>query len=74
MYLANLIYFGIQSLQIITLQHPKQTHYYAFTIGIMGFGFFAVTQIPIGAIPDITNNQEQVITSHGLSNFLKERF
>ena len=27
------------------------------------FGIFSITQIPIGAVPDITNNQVQVITT-----------
>ncbi len=34
-----------------------------FTVGIIGFGLFALTNIPIGAVPDITNNQVQVITT-----------
>lgn len=34
-----------------------------FTIGIIGFGVFSVFQISIGAVPDVTNNQVQVITT-----------
>lgn len=34
-----------------------------FTIGIFGFGLFSVFQISIGAVPDVTNNQVQVITT-----------
>ena len=34
-----------------------------FTAGIAGFGVFALTHIPIGAVPDVTNNQVQVITT-----------
>ncbi|WP_035654596.1 CusA/CzcA family heavy metal efflux RND transporter [Flavobacterium saliperosum] len=34
-----------------------------FTIGIIGFGLFSVFQISIGAVPDVTNNQVQVITT-----------
>ncbi len=34
-----------------------------FTLTIAGFGMFAITQIPVGAVPDITNNQVQVITT-----------
>ncbi len=34
-----------------------------FTITWVGFGIFALTQISIGAVPDITNNQVQVITT-----------
>lgn len=33
------------------------------TISIAGFGVFAIFQIPLGAVPDITNNQVQVITT-----------
>jgi len=34
-----------------------------FTAGIVGFGFYALSNIPIGAVPDVTNNQVQVITT-----------
>jgi len=34
-----------------------------FTSFIVGFGLYALSQIPIGAVPDITNNQVQVITT-----------
>ncbi len=33
------------------------------TISVAGFGVFALFQIPLGAVPDITNNQVQVITT-----------
>ena len=33
------------------------------TISIAGFGVYAIFQIPVGAVPDITNNQVQVITT-----------
>jgi len=33
------------------------------TISIAGLGIFSVLQIPVGAVPDITNNQVQVITT-----------
>ena len=36
-----------------------------FTITIAAFGLFAVFKIPVGAVPDITNNQVQVITTSG---------
>jgi len=36
-----------------------------FTLSIAGFGLYAVLQIPVGAVPDITNNQVQVITTSG---------
>ncbi|MBP6968861.1 MAG: CusA/CzcA family heavy metal efflux RND transporter [Prolixibacteraceae bacterium] len=46
-----------------------------FTATIIGFGLFALTQIPIGAVPDITNNQVQVITtSRNLSTQDVEQF
>lgn len=34
-----------------------------FTITIAAFGIFAVVNIPVGAVPDITNNQVQIITT-----------
>ena len=36
-----------------------------FTLTIVGFGIFSVFNIPVGAVPDITNNQVQVITTSG---------
>jgi len=33
------------------------------TLFLVGFGVFAILQIPLGAVPDITNNQVQVITT-----------
>ena len=33
-----------------------------FTIVLIGYGIFQTTQLPIDAVPDITNNQVQVIT------------
>ncbi len=36
-----------------------------FTLTIAGFGLFAVFHISVGAVPDITNNQVQVITTSG---------
>ena len=34
-----------------------------FTVGIVGFGLYSLSNIPIGAVPDVTNNQVQVITT-----------
>ncbi len=34
-----------------------------FVAGIVGFGVYSITQISIGAVPDVTNNQIQVITT-----------
>lgn len=36
---------------------------FLFTLFIIGFGLYSLSQIPIGAVPDITNNQVQVITT-----------
>ena len=48
---------------------------FLFTVFIIGFGIFSLTQIPIGAVPDITNNQVQVITtSRNLSTQDVEQF
>jgi len=33
------------------------------TLALIGYGSFSLTQLPIDAVPDITNNQVQVITS-----------
>ena len=33
------------------------------TAGMAGFGIYALLNLPIGAVPDITNNQVQVITT-----------
>lgn len=51
--LEKLIQYSINHKLIILL----------FTLGIIGFGLYSLTQIPIGAVPDITNNQVQVITT-----------
>ncbi|GAB3901057.1 CusA/CzcA family heavy metal efflux RND transporter [Spirosoma agri] len=34
-----------------------------FTLALVGWGIWSATQLPIDAVPDITNNQVQVITS-----------
>ena len=45
------------------------------TATMAGFGLFALMNIPIGAVPDVTNNQVQVITtSRNLSTLDVERF
>lgn len=51
--LNRIINFSIRNKLIVLL----------FTLSIAGFGIYAVTQIPLGAVPDITNNQVQVITT-----------
>lgn len=46
-----------------------------FTAFIIGFGLYSLSQIPIGAVPDVTNNQVQVITtSRNLSTQDMEQF
>ncbi|TXD46855.1 CusA/CzcA family heavy metal efflux RND transporter [Polaribacter sp. IC073] len=63
--LENIIKFSLKNKLIIFL----------FTTFIIGFGLFSLTQISIGAVPDITNNQVQVITtSRNLSTQDVEQF
>lgn len=46
-----------------------------FTLALIGGGFYALSHIPIDAVPDITNNQVQVVTtSPSLSAEEVERF
>ncbi|HNR06889.1 MAG TPA: CusA/CzcA family heavy metal efflux RND transporter [Saprospiraceae bacterium] len=46
-----------------------------FTLAILASGIYSLQHIPIGAVPDITNNQVQVITtSRNLSTQDVERF
>ncbi|MBC3787954.1 CusA/CzcA family heavy metal efflux RND transporter [Spirosoma utsteinense] len=51
--LNAIIRFSIQNKLIIGL----------LTLALVGWGTWSVTQLPIDAVPDITNNQVQVITS-----------
>jgi cobalt-zinc-cadmium resistance protein CzcA len=51
--LDKIIAFSLKNKLIILL----------FTLGVFGFGIFSVFQISIGAVPDVTNNQVQVITT-----------
>jgi cobalt-zinc-cadmium resistance protein CzcA len=53
--LDRIIRFSIRNKLIVIL----------FTLSIAGFGLYSLTQIPVGAVPDITNNQVQVITTSG---------
>lgn len=50
--LNRIIEFSVRNKLIIGL----------FIIGLVGYGSYQVTQLPIDAVPDITNNQVQVIT------------
>jgi cobalt-zinc-cadmium resistance protein CzcA len=48
---------------------------FLFTISLVLFGLYAVLYIPVGAVPDVTNNQVQVITvSENLSTQDVEQF
>lgn len=51
--LSNIIDFSVRQKLIIGL----------LVIGLIGYGSYSFTQLPIDAVPDITNNQVQVITS-----------
>jgi cobalt-zinc-cadmium resistance protein CzcA len=51
--LQNIINFSINNKLIIGL----------FTFVLIAFGIYSVSQLPIDAVPDITNNQVQIITS-----------
>ena len=63
--LSYIIKFSIKNKFIVLL----------FTSFIIGFGLYSLTQIPIGAVPDVTNNQVQVITtSRNLSTQDMEQF
>jgi cobalt-zinc-cadmium resistance protein CzcA len=63
--LEKIIAFSLRNKLIILL----------FTLLVVGFGLFSITQISIGAVPDVTNNQVQVITtSRNLSTQDIEQF
>ena len=63
--LENIIKFSLKNKLIILL----------FMGFVVGFGIYSLTRIPIGAVPDITNNQVQVITtSRNLSTQDVEQF
>ena len=51
--IENIIKYSIRHKLIILL----------FTAGIAAYGVYALLNIPIGAVPDVTNNQVQVITT-----------
>lgn len=50
--LNAIIHFSVRNKLIIGL----------FVLGLIGYGSFQLTRLPIDAVPDITNNQVQVIT------------
>ncbi|TDQ31098.1 CusA/CzcA family heavy metal efflux RND transporter [Zeaxanthinibacter enoshimensis] len=51
--LSNIIRFSLNHKLVIFL----------FTAFLIGFGIYSMSQVPIGAVPDVTNNQVQVITT-----------
>ena len=51
--LTKIIEFSIKNKLIVGL----------FVLGLIGFGAYEVTKLPIDAVPDITDNQVQVITA-----------
>ena len=51
--LKHIIQFSIRNKLLIGL----------FTLGLLGYGIFEVTKLPIDAVPDITDNQVQIITT-----------
>jgi len=53
--LEKIIDFSLKNKLIIIL----------FTLTVIAFGLYAVFKISVGAVPDITNNQVQVITTSG---------
>ncbi len=63
--LSNIIRFSIKNKLIVLL----------LTLFIVFFGIYSLTQISIGAVPDVTNNQVQVLTtSQNLSTQDIEQF
>ncbi|MEZ4797162.1 MAG: CusA/CzcA family heavy metal efflux RND transporter [Flavobacteriaceae bacterium] len=63
--LENIIKFSLKNKLIVLL----------FTAILVGFGIFSLTKLSIGAVPDITNNQVQVLTtSRNLSTLDVEQF
>ncbi len=61
--------------QIINFSIKNKLIIILFTLTIAAFGLFAILKIPVGAVPDITNNQVQVITvSTNLSTQDVEQF
>src|SRR5690554_3074695 len=63
--LSKIISFSLHNKLIVLL----------LTAVMAGYGFYALSEIPLGATPDITNNQVQVITtSQNLSTQDMEQF
>jgi cobalt-zinc-cadmium resistance protein CzcA len=61
--------------KIISFSVYNKLLVFLFVAGIVGFGTYSLINIPIGALPDVTNNQVQVITtSRNLSTEDVEKF
>jgi cobalt-zinc-cadmium resistance protein CzcA len=63
--LSQIIDFSIKNKFVVLL----------FTLFLIGFGLYSLSKVPIGAVPDVTNNQVQVLTtSRHLSTQDMEQF
>ncbi len=61
--------------QIINFSIKNKLIVILFTLTVAAFGLYSVYKIPVGAVPDVTNNQVQVITvSTNLSTQDVEQF
>lgn len=49
--------------KIITFSIKNKLIVILFTLSIVAFGLYSIYKIPVGTVPDITNNQVQVITT-----------
>ncbi|MGQ1890426.1 efflux RND transporter permease subunit [Thermophagus sp. OGC60D27] len=60
---------------IVSFSVRNKLMVFLFTATISAFGIFSLTHLPIGATPDVTNNQVQIITtSRNLSTLDVEKF
>ena len=61
--------------KIISFSLRNKLTVFIFTFFVIGYGIYSLTQVHIGAVPDVTNNQVQVITtSRNLSTEDIEQF
>ncbi len=61
--------------KIINFSLKNRLGVFIFTFLVIGFGLYSLTKVHIGAVPDVTNNQVQVITtSRNLSTQDIEQF
>lgn len=51
--------------KIISFSVKNKLIVFLFTFTVFAFGMYSILHIPVGAVPDITNNQVQVITTSG---------